>query len=221
MAILTGQEILTQVTLGNIKIGNFDVNRIQPNSYDVTLGNKVSYYALTDHAIRIGQINDKIPFETFGLLAIEPTENNPDCGFIRGIPYLDTKSDNYMITQTISDDGYVLLPRVLYLVETNESVWSNKFIAEISGSSSLARLGVVIHKTAGYANLGHEFKWILEVEVTHAVKVYPNMKIGQMYFHDSIGDTTLQYNGKYAGHQLDDKLCGSLNYMDDQVNGDE
>ena len=87
---------------------------------------------------------------------------------------------------------------------------------EISGTSSLARLGITVHKTAGYANLGHHFKWILEVEVTHPVKIYPGMKIGQMYFHTSVGDNNLQYIGKYKDAQLGDELCGSLNHLNNE-----
>ena len=98
-----------------------------------------------------------------------------------------------------------------YLVETVESVWSNRYVTEISGKSSLARLGVVVHKTAGYANIGHEFKWILEVEVTHPIKLYPGMKIAQGYFHTTEGKIDHQYSGKYKGKQMDESLCGSLN----------
>lgn len=216
MAILTGQEIMDQIQAGHIKIGNFNINRVQPNSYDMTLGSKISFYAMTDDAIKIGQMSKDTPFETYGMLALENPLDNINCGFIRGIPYLDSRKENTMMTKDIPEDGYILLPRVLYLVETVESVWSDKFVPEISGTSSLARLGITVHKTAGYANLGHNFKWILEVEVTHPVKIYPNMKIGQMYFHTTVGDTNLQYTGKYKDAQLGTELCGSLNHLNNE-----
>lgn len=214
MAILTGQEIMRQIQEQHIRIGNFNLNRVQPNSYDVTLGNKISFYDLTDRGVMIGQVSEDTPFEDYGMCAITDPTNKDQCGFVRAIPYLDSRAENSMFVKDIPDDGYILLPRVLYLVETVESVWSDKYVVEISGTSSLARLGITVHKTAGYANIGHEFKWILEVEVTHPVKIYPGMKIGQMYFHTSIGDNIMQYQGKYKDAQLGDELCGSLNHMD-------
>ena len=213
MAILTGQEIIKQIHDNHIRIGNFNLNRVQPNSYDVTLGNKISFYSLTDNAIQIGQMSRDASFESFGMLALEDP-NSADVGYIRGVPYLDTKTENTMLVKDIPEDGYILLPRILYLVETVESVWSDKYVVEVSGTSSLARLGVTVHKTAGYANIGHEFKWILEVEVTHPVKIYPGMKIGQMYFHTSVGQNDMQYNGRYKNAQLGNDLCGSLNHID-------
>ena len=213
MAILTGQEIMKQIQEQHIRIGDFNLNRVQPNSYDVTLGNKISFYALTDNAIQIGQISKEASFESFGMLAIENTDDNDSLGYIRGVPYLDSREENTMLVKDIPEDGYILLPRILYLVETVESVWSDKYVVEISGTSSLARLGVTVHKTAGYANIGHEFKWILEVEVTHPIKIYPGMKIGQMYFHTAVGDNDLQYQGKYKNAQMGNNLCGSLNHL--------
>ena len=185
MSILTGQEIKNQIRNGHIRIGKFDEKRIQPNSYDVTLGDKISFYTLNDYF----DANDYYE------------------------PYLDSAKENSMITKLIPDDGYILLPQTLYLVETVESVWSDKYIVELSGTSSLARLGITVHKTAGYANIGHEFKWILEVEVTHPVKIYRDMKIGQMYFHTSEGENSIQYSGKYKDKQMGDTLCGSLNHL--------
>ena len=180
MAILTGHEIVKQLKRKHIRIGNFDQKRVQPNSYDVTLGDKISYFNLDSDE------------------------------------YLDVFKANSMTTEYILEEGLVLLPKRLYLVETVESVWSDKYVIEVSGTSSLARLGITVHKTAGYANIGHEFKWILEVEVTHPVKIYPGMKIGQCYFHTSKGKNLLQYNGKYKNAQMGNKLCGSLNYKEEK-----
>ena len=138
--------------------------------------------------------------------------DDADCGFIRTVPVLDSKQINSMIKETIDDTGFVFLPNILYLVESVEEFWSDKFVSEVSGTSSLARLGITVHKTAGYSNLGHRFKWVLEVEVTHAVKVYKGMKIGQVYFHTTNGDVSMQYNGRYKDKQLldDNDICGSL-----------
>lgn len=177
MSILTGQEIKNQIKSGHIRIGNYDEKRVQPNSYDVTLGNKISVFDFPKYH------------------------------------YLDSRQENVMKTSIIPEDGLILMSNCLYLVETVESVWSDKYVVEVSGTSSLARLGVTVHKTAGYANMGHEFKWILEVEVTHPIKIYPGMKFGQMYFHTTEGENTMMYQGKYKDAQMGSSLCGSLNYV--------
>ena len=216
MAILTGEEILKQMEEGHIKIGNFDRKRLQPNSYDLTLGNQISYYALMEYGCKIGQLSKDTPFEKYGMTAVTDVDDK-ECGFIRGIPYLDSLEPNAMIQEEIPEDGYILLPRILYLVLVNESVWSDKFVSEVSAPSSIARLGISIHKTSGYANLGHHFKWILEIEVTHPIKVYPNMKFAQMVFHTTYGDTNMQYDGKYQGIQLGEDVVGSLQYKDEEI----
>lgn len=211
MAILTGNEIKNQIENRHIEITPYDDERVQPNSYDISLGDKVSYYTLTDYHIQVGQHNEATCFEKYGMLALNSIEDK-DCGFIRTIPVLDSKQENTMLEDTIGDSGFVFLPNILYLVESAEEFWSDKFVSEVSGTSSLARLGITVHKTAGYSNLGHRFKWVLEVEVTHAVKVYKGMKIGQVYFHTTHGDTSMQYNGLYKDKQLLDntEICGSL-----------
>lgn len=217
MAILTGSEILKQISENHIRIGNFDEKRIQPNSYDTTLGNKISYYKLNDRFIDIHSFDKNRPFDLYGQGELiyhyeKWTGVLPDVCYKQSIPYLDSKKENSMFTEDIPEEGFLMLPRILYLVETVESVWSDKYVVEISGTSSLARLGIVVHKTAGYANIGHEFKWILEVEVTHPIMVYSGMKIGQMYFHTVEGETNLQYHGKYSNKQMGIELCGSLNH---------
>ena len=217
MAILTGQEIKNQISNNHIRIGNYDEKRVQPNSYDVTLGDKVSYFNLNDYGI---DVNPRAQISNQPLIRYLSNANDAflkeslDDNTTMYIEYLDSSKANNMHTEDIPEDGYILYPNTLYIMETTESVWSDKYVIEVSGTSSLARLGITVHKTAGYSNIGHEFKWILEVEVTHPVKVYPGMKIGQCYFHTTEGENNLQYSGKYANKQMGETLCGSLNHLD-------
>lgn len=227
MAILTGSEILKQISEKHIRIGNFDEKRIQPNSYDTTLGNKISYYKLNDKFITIETFDYNRPFTLYGQGELIDhyqkwigSSTPLTCSSLT-IPYLDSRKENPMFTEDIPEEGFLMLPGILYLVETVESVWSDKYVVEISGTSSLARLGITVHKTAGYANIGHEFKWILEVEVTHPIKIYSGMKIGQMYFHTVEGETNLQYHGKYSDKQMGDELCGSLNHQVYEIDPNE
>ena len=172
MAILTAKKIKEEINNNHIKIDLYDNDRLGPNSYDLTLFNKISWYR-----------DDK---------------------------YLDTRNPcNELETCEIPENGMYLFPNRLYLCKTNETVWSDKYVMELSGLSSLARLGIVIHQTAGYANIGHEFQWVLEITVTQAVKIYPDMRIAQQYFHTIEGDVEL-YNGRYKYKQLGDEICPSI-----------
>ena len=220
MAILTGSQIHAEMQAGRIKISPYEKSRLQPNSYDMTLAPKITWYQLLNNETKVGQIDKEVSFESYGQNAIFDIydENVQE---VRTLAYLDVHADNPLHeTVEIPEEGFILFPRILYLVETNECIFSDMFVAEVTGCSSLARLGISVHKTAGYANLGHEFKWILEVDVVHPVKIYPNMKIGQCVFHTTYGGNGFQYNGIYKDKQKDNKqLTGSL-YNQDAIRED-
>lgn len=211
MAILTAQEIIKQMKSEHIKIDKFNQDRIGPNSYDITLGNKVSYYALKDYSTFI-----EVDQSKFTITKSTPASEcmNEVYKIGKNVPILDSAKENTMITEEIPKDGYIFFPGILYLVQCNEQFWSDKYVIEVSGTSGLARLGISVHKTAGYSNLGHEFRWILEIEVTHPVKVYRDMKIGQVFFHTIEGNNEVQYNGVYKDKQTTDNICGSLTYTE-------
>jgi dCTP deaminase len=179
MAILTGTKIKKEIEFGHIRIGNFDEKHLQPNSYDLTLDNEIKYYLLDDRAI----------YYPYG----------------EELYYLSTTHNNHTASTEIGK-SFILIPNKLYLVQTRESVYSDRFVPEISGVSSLARLGMQVHQTAGYANLGHEFKWVLEIHVIHPIEIHAGMKIAQMYFHTTYGENSMQYHGKYENDQLSSEV---------------
>lgn len=200
--ILTGQKIIDEIASGHIRIEPFNIEKVQPNGIDLTIAAEYSYYQLSDRFTKIGQINSDTDYLYYGLSAIL-NPNDENAKYHRYVPFLDTNGENTLITRKIPDDGIILFPNNLYLFKTNETVWSDKYVAEISGKSSLARLGISVHKTAGYANIGHEFAWVLEVEVTYPVKIYKDMDFASMYFHEVLGDTNVQYNGKHKEENID------------------
>ena len=71
------------------------------------------------------------------------------------------------------------------------------FIAGIDGRSSVGRLGIVVHLTAGFGDIGFSGKWTLEISVIQPVRIYKGMEICQIYFHRADGDTDIRYTGKY------------------------
>ena len=165
--MLTGSEIKKQCELGAISIEPFDEKRINPNSYNLRLGDKLKVYKLTD---------------------------NHDPNIV-----LDAKANNATIEIEIPDDGYILEPGVLYLGSTMEYTKCGDFIAGLDGRSSIGRLGICVHLTAGFGDIGFEGTWTLEITVIHPVKIYKGIEICQIYFERPEGDTTIRYHGKYQG----------------------
>jgi dCTP deaminase len=121
---------------------------------------------------------------------------------------LDPKVKNETNLLEIPEEGLVLHPNKLYLGRTNEWTESHKHIPLLEGKSSLARLGINIHATAGFGDIGFRGHWVLEITVTHPTFVYPNMKIGQLCFHEPVGDANQTYQGKYQD-QKEIEACKS------------
>ncbi|MDR0967948.1 MAG: dCTP deaminase [Rickettsiales bacterium] len=110
---------------------------------------------------------------------------------------LDAKSENSTIEICIPKEGLVLQPNKLYLGSTIEYTETHNLIPVIDGRSSIGRLGLFVHITAGFGDIGFCGKWTLEIVVIHPTKIYPNMRIGQIYYEKPDGKITQLYNGHY------------------------
>jgi dCTP deaminase len=87
----------------------------------------------------------------------------------------------------------------LELGSTAERVGSNSFVPSLEGRSSVGRLGLHVHATAGFVDLGFEGVLTLEITVVHPLRVYAGMKIAKVAFHEVTGDRDVTYSGKYQG----------------------
>lgn len=114
---------------------------------------------------------------------------------------LDAKRENRTRTIKIPEEGIVLRPGRLYLGKTVEWTSSLGFVPMYEGRSSLGRLGVSSHITAGFGDIGFEGNWTLEISVVQPVRIYPGMRIGQLYWHKPVGEITSTYCGKYQGQE--------------------
>lgn len=92
----------------------------------------------------------------------------------------------------------LLVPGRLYLMHTVERVCAKKFVPVLDGKSSLGRLGVSVHVTAGFGDPGFNGQWTLEVTCVLPVRLYAYMRIAQMRFHAVQGEVE-QYAGNYGG----------------------
>lgn len=115
-------------------------------------------------------------------------------------PVLDAAKNNPVREFTIPDDGLVLLPGALYLARTVERTYTPNLVPMLEGRSSVGRLGIFVHITAGFGDTGFRGFWTLEITVVHPVKVYAGMKICQIYYHTVEGEVT-PYTGKYANNE--------------------
>jgi dCTP deaminase len=109
--------------------------------------------------------------------------------------YMRIKGDLRSII--IPESGYILKPNVIYLGRTLELTKTNGFVPQIQGRSSIGRLGIDIHKTAGWGDDGFENYWTLEIVATQPVKIYPFVEFCQIIYMKSFGDNSLKYHGKY------------------------
>lgn len=168
--ILTGPEIQRQVELGKIQISPFRPEQVNPASYDLRLGEEYLTY-----------------------------RRDPETCVIT----LDAKRENRMTRAKIGESGdplygLVLLPGTLYLMHTVETLHTKDFVTVIDGKSSIGRLGIVCHLTAGYGDPGFFGQYTLEVSVIHPVRVYAGMRFCQARFQTVQGELA-QYEGNYVG----------------------
>lgn len=109
---------------------------------------------------------------------------------------LDAKQHNAIQHFEIPEEGFVLQPNVLYLGVTAEYTESHKHVPFLEGKSSTGRLGIDIHATAGKGDVGFCNTWTLEISVTHPVRVYKDMPIGQLIYFTVNGEVENSYHTK-------------------------
>ena len=96
----------------------------------------------------------------------------------------------------IPDDGCVLQPGKLYLGRTFEKTSTNTYVPMLEGRSSVGRLGLYIHVTAGFGDIGFAGYWTLEIQCIQPIKIYPMIEICQIYYHTITGDISPYNSGK-------------------------
>ena len=100
----------------------------------------------------------------------------------------------------IPPEGFVLNPGKLYLGRTSEYTRTENFIPMLEGRSSIGRLGICIHVTAGFGDVGFAGYWTLELFCVQPVRIYAGVQIAQIYYH-TISEPYEPYtNGKYQNN---------------------
>lgn len=166
MSILSDSRILAVRELGDIVIEPFDRECLGSNSYDVHLGPILKTYAYRMNTL------------TGSRLPIDPKIDNPTNEWV------------------IPEKGLRLDPNRLYLGATVEYTETRRHVPNIDGRSSVGRLGISVHVTAGRGDVGFCGHFTLEITVVEPTIVYPGMPIGQLTYHEVEGEILRPYNTK-------------------------
>ena len=109
---------------------------------------------------------------------------------------LDARKHNPINSFEIPPEGFILQPNILYLGVTDEYTETLKHVPFLEGKSSVGRLGIDIHATAGKGDIGFCNYWTLEISVKQPVRVYHGMPIGLLIYFEVRGDLLTAYNAK-------------------------
>ncbi|MFP5225444.1 MAG: dCTP deaminase [Actinomycetota bacterium] len=124
-------------------------------------------------------------------------------------PYIDVRQEMEDLTTLVEvkpDEAFILHPGEFVLGSTYEKVTiGNGLVARLEGKSSLGRLGLLIHSTAGFVDAG--WSGFLTLELSNVanlpITIYPGMKIGQLcvFQMSSPADKPYSMTGKYQGQR--------------------
>lgn len=109
---------------------------------------------------------------------------------------LDARKHNQIKTFEIPKEGFVLEPSEFYLGVTQEYTETKAHVPFLEGKSSVGRLGIDIHATAGKGDIGFCNYWTLEISVKQPVRVYAGMPIGQLIYFKVDGELITSYDQK-------------------------
>ena len=110
---------------------------------------------------------------------------------------LDMREQNRVRRLIVPEDGLVLNPTQLYLGRTVERTETHGLVPMIEGRSSVGRLGLFVHVTAGFGDVGFCGYWTLEMFAVQPVRIYPGVAICQIIYHQLDGDYRAYDSDKY------------------------
>lgn len=193
MSILSGPEIERRVKAGEIKIEPFDPDMVSPNSVNLKLADRLLVYRKNRYihdfyAERHERIQEGVwpsgathPIDTY----LEPLDMA-----------VEEETDELIIPKT----GLILWPGVLYLGSTVEYTETPNLVPNLDGRSSVGRLGVVVHLTAGRGDTFFRGTWTTEITVVHPLRVYPGVPVCQISYLTVEGEQK-PYAGNYVGQR--------------------
>lgn len=114
---------------------------------------------------------------------------------------LDMRVENLSDEIRIPEEGLELEPHRLYLGRTEEYTATEGFVPMLEGRSSIGRLGLFVHITAGFGDVGFQGFWTLEMFCVQPIRIYAGVQICQIFYHAIQGDYDPYRSGKYQNNQ--------------------
>jgi dCTP deaminase len=114
---------------------------------------------------------------------------------------LDARRPPVLDLVRIPPEGLVLHPGEFWLGVTQEYTESHGLVPFLEGRSSVGRLGMLVHFTAGVGDESFCGHWTLEIAVWHPVRVYAGMPVAQILWHEVQGRILRPYGEKRVGGQ--------------------
>jgi dCTP deaminase len=149
---------------------------------------------LSDRSLRDAIAVGRILIDPFDDACVQPSSVDVKVGNLFRVfrnhtaGVIDVKQDLEDLTELIeipADGVFMLHPGEFVLGSTHERVRvPDDLVARIEGKSSLGRLGLLIHSTAGFIDAGFDGHITLELAnvASLPITIYPQMKIGQVSF---------------------------------------
>ncbi len=163
------------------------------------------------------RIGSDIIIEPFKAEQLNPNSYNlrlHDTLMVYDDPVLDMKKENTASAFQIPEDGFLMETNKLYLGRTLEFTETHNLVPMLEGRSSIGRLGLFVHITAGFGDVGFKGYWTLEMFCVQPVRIYAGSEICQIFFHTIEGDHIPYQSGKY---QNNSGIQTSLMYKDFEV----
>ncbi len=113
---------------------------------------------------------------------------------------LDMKTPNPAERIIIPEEGMLLETNKLYLGRTIEHTRTESYVPMLEGRSSIGRLGLFVHITAGFGDVGFSGFWTLEMFCVQPIRIYPGVEICQIFYHSIEGDYESYASGKYQNN---------------------
>ncbi|QDT64581.1 dCTP deaminase [Calycomorphotria hydatis] len=114
---------------------------------------------------------------------------------------LDMRRENHATRHIIPPEGLLLTPQRLYLGRTIEMTETHNLVPMLEGRSSIGRLGLFVHVTAGFGDVGFRGYWTLEMFSVQPVRIYPGVEICQIFYHTVEGAIREYEGGKYQNNR--------------------
>jgi len=168
------------------------------------------------------QLGENIVIEPFDESRLNPNSYNltlHDELMVYEEVVLDMRRANRVRRIPIPPEGLDLHAHQLYLGRTIERTETHNLVPMIEGRSSVGRLGLFVHVTAGFGDVGFCGYWTLEMFAVQPVRIYPGISICQIFYHDIRGTFTEYASDKYQ-HNTDIQPSLLFKELDPESNKD-